>query len=84
MRSANNVELDRDARAPLLAFSNSLSLSQIHFQLSGDHFHFFFFKSTFACKKFIFSNWPHYLRRRGADSFGNPTYMQFMPFEHLA
>ena len=27
--------------ARLLAFSNSLSLSQIHFQLSGDHFHFF-------------------------------------------
>ena len=41
VRSANNVELDRDARAPLLAFSNSLSLSQIQFQLSGDHFHFF-------------------------------------------
>ena len=64
-------------------------LSQIHFHFLKFTFNyleitFTFFKSTFACKKFIFSNWPHFLRRRGADSSGNPTYVQFMPFEHLA
>ena len=64
-------------------------LSQIHFhflKFTSNYLEitFTFFKFTFTCKKFIFSNWPHFLRRRGADSSGNPTYVQFMPFEHLA
>ena len=80
MRSANNVELDRDARASLLAFSKSLSLSFIQFQLSGDHFHFF--SNLLPLVRNSFSQTGHIIR--GAESSGNSTYVQFMPFEHLA
>ena len=83
VRSANNVELDRDACAPLLAFSNSLSLSQIHFQLSGNHFHFF--SKLLPLVRNSFSQTGHiFWVGGGAESSGNSTYVQFMPFEHLA
>ena len=69
--------------APLLAFSNSLSLSQIHFQLSGNHFHFF--SKLLPLVRNSFSQTGHiFWVGGGAESSGNSTYVQFMPFEHLA